>query len=126
RNWAKEGKNVQGELSNTVGAIKNAKDSTQALAVATDAFGAEGAQRLVTAIRSGNLSLQDLSDTVDGAKGSIESADADTRTFAESWQILKNKGLAAVEPIAPKLFTTIADGMTWIVKIGTAHVLTPA
>ena len=111
RKWAGEGKNLQGELAGTVDAIANAETSTEALAIATDVFGAEGAQRLTTAIRNGALELDGLSTALDGAEGLI----GDTADSTDSWQEklgkLKNEGLVAVEPLASALFDRLSSGV---------------
>lgn len=107
RTWAGEGKNSREELGNVVDAIKNTTDEQEALTLATEAFGAEGAQRMTTAIRSGVVSLEDL----EGALGDTEDRIADTSAETQSWQeklkILKNKAIIALEPVATKAFDMI-------------------
>jgi TP901 family phage tail tape measure protein len=114
RTWASENKDAKVELAGVVDSIKNTKSPMEALALATDVFGAEGAQRLTTAIRNGSFALDDLSGALEGAEGSLDSADKDTRTFAESWQMIKNTLLDAVYPAASKVFGLIADGSKWV------------
>lgn len=109
RDWASEGKDVQAELLGTVDAIENASSSTEALSIATDVFGAEGAQRLTTAIRSGVFDLEDLSGALDGASGSIAETSAETMSAGEHWQLLVNNLMAAVEPLASVVFDLVGD-----------------
>lgn len=117
RDWAGEGKNLQSELGKTVNKIANAKDSTKALSIATDAFGAEGAQRMTTAIRSGAISLDDLSTALGGAEGLIGSTADSTDSWQEKLQKLKNKGLVALEPVASTVFEAIGVGVEKVTPI---------
>lgn len=110
RDWADEGKNVQKELSGTVSRIADAKSSTKALKIASEAFGAEGAQRMTTAIRSGSLSLSDLKGALKGADGAIKNASEGTESWQEKLQKLKNQGLVALEPIAMRVFDALTTG----------------
>ncbi|QDQ97985.1 phage tail tape measure protein [Tomitella fengzijianii] len=111
RDWASDGKDVKATLQEQVDAIKNAETSTDALAIATEQFGAEGAQRLTTGIRNGSFAIDDLAGSLGDTTGIVAEADQDTRTFAESWQILKNKGLEAIKGPAEKVFGLITTGV---------------
>src|SRR5690554_416281 len=111
RDWASEGKNVQHELAGAVDQIKNASTSTEALAIATDVFGAQGAQRLTTAIRNGTLELDGLSTALDGAEGLIAGTAEETDSWGEKLGKLKNQGLVAVEPLASALFDKLSSGV---------------
>ncbi|MGO1957216.1 phage tail tape measure protein [Microbacterium sp.] len=111
RDWASEGKNLQDELGGTVESIKNAEDSTAALSIATDVFGAEGAQRMTTAIRNGTLELGDLSSALDGTAGTIADTAAETASFGENWTLFKNTALAAIEPVGTAIFDGLGGAM---------------
>lgn len=121
RDWAAEGKDVKATLTEQVEAIKNAESSTEGLAIATETFGAQGAARLTTGIRNGSFAIDDLAGSLEGAEGSIDETDRATRTFAESWQILKNKGLDAIRGPATEVFGIITDAVTgftdWVTSI---------
>lgn len=118
RKWSEEGKNSQEELGRTIEAMKNAESSTEALAIATDAFGAEGAQRLTTAVRSGSLALGDLTGALEGSDGAVAAASEQATGFAEEWQMFRNEIMNYVEPAATRLFGVISDGMKWIRNVG--------
>lgn len=118
RKWSDAGKNSRVELAKTIDKMKGAKTSTEALKIATKAFGAEGAQRLTTAVRNGSFALDGLTKKTDKSKGSIKRADRQTRTWKESWQILKNKGLKAVEPIASTVFKAVTKFGNWLNDTG--------
>jgi hypothetical protein len=62
RRWAGENRNIKTTLASTVDQIRTASSETRALTIATEAFGAEGAQRMTTAIRQGAFALENLDD----------------------------------------------------------------
>lgn len=111
RDWAGEGKNVQDELAKTINEIEGAESSTEALAVATEVFGAEGAQRMTSAIRSGAIELDDLSGALGGAEGLIGETAEQTDSWQEKLSKLKNEGLVAVEPLASAVFDKLSVGV---------------
>jgi TP901 family phage tail tape measure protein len=109
RNWADEGKNVQDELSKTITKIQEAEDGEKALSLATEQFGAEGAQRLVTAIRNGAMpALDDLGASMKNTGGLVESTAEDTKTFGDRMNELKNQTMTALEPVG-RIFLDLAE-----------------
>ncbi|MEE6280143.1 phage tail tape measure protein [Georgenia sp. MJ170] len=118
RDWAAEGKDVQAELGGIVDQIANAEDGTEALAIATDVFGAQGASRMTAAIRSGTLELGDLATALGDTDGAIAASAEETDSFAEKWDLFRNNVLLKVEPVATRVFDAISDGMGWIVDVG--------
>lgn len=114
RRWSEEGKNSKEEMARVSEAMKNAETDAEALNIATEAFGAQGAQRLTTAIRGGVLELDDLTGAFSDADGAIAASADETRSFEESWQVFKNTLKVLVEPAASVLFDLISQGMQWI------------
>ena len=92
RRWAEDGvTDLKGALFDTVEQIKGASTETEALNIATETFGAEGAQRMTVAIRNGALEFGNLVQAMEGADGAIiENANA-TRTLSDRWQMGKNR-----------------------------------
>lgn len=103
RNWASEGKNSREELIRTITQMRNAGSSTKALSIATEQFGAEGAQRLVTAVRNGSFSLQGLSKELQGSRGAVERTAESTLTAGEKLQILRKRAEALLLPLGELL-----------------------
>lgn len=100
RDWAAEGKNSREELGKVIDQIKNAEDSQKALAIATEVFGAEGAQRLTTAIRNGAIpAFEELGDSMESSKGLISETTEETKTIGERFAELKNRTTQALEPL---------------------------
>lgn len=118
RNWSAEGKNSREEFDKVISTIRETEDSTEALALATDVFGAEGAQRLMTAIRNGAVpSLDELGDALEGAEGLVETTGEETLTLGERFMIFKNNMMEALEPIGQVLLDMAER---WMPKIQNA------
>ncbi|MGM8215180.1 phage tail tape measure protein [Bacillaceae bacterium W0354] len=110
RNWAEEGKNAKEELQKMIDTIRDAKTDTEALAVATEVFGAQGAQRMVTAIRNDAIpSLKELGTTVEGTSGLIEQTTEETVTIGEEFARLKNTTITSLRPVGEILLNIAKD-----------------
>lgn len=109
RRWAKEGKDARLELEKTINLISKVKTNMEALTIATDAFGAEGAQRLVTSVRNGTFVLEELDVGLDNTKGLIMETAKETLTFSDRFAMLTNR---AIELLAP--FQGIGAVLTFI------------
>lgn len=99
-------------------AIANAKTETEALNIATEAFGAEGAQRLVVAARTGTLDIDALSASLGNAEGAIQVTSAATRTWQENLAILKNKVLVKLEPVLTDIIDKLTEFTDWLSRKG--------
>ena len=126
RTWAAEGHNVRDMLSQTVDKMKNATSDTEALTIATAAFGAEGAQRMTTAVRSGVLALDDLTAGLAGSEGAVATAAEETKTFSQKMAELGNKVMTALEPLGGPMLKAVEDliplvikGVEWLSKFAT-------
>ncbi len=92
-------------------AINDAASTTDALNIASDAFGAEGAQRMVTAVRDAGVGFEDLQDVLAGSEGGIAKAAEQTATLGEKWREFTNKVLVQLEPVATRAFGFVMDAM---------------
>ncbi|MRG87008.1 phage tail tape measure protein [Salinibacillus xinjiangensis] len=100
RNWSKEGKNSREEFQKIIQKMQEAETETEALAIATDQFGAEGAQRLTTAVRTGAIpALDELGGALEGTKGLVNDTTEDTKTVGEQFSELKNQSMMALQPL---------------------------
>jgi len=86
--------------------IKNTEDEVEALNLATDLFGAEGAQRMKVAIQQGAVETDALATSLATAEGAVETLTEDTLTSGDKFDIWKGKVKLALEPLA-SLATTI-------------------
>ena len=111
RKWADENKNGKVELEATIGAILNAKSHTEALTIATATFGAEGAQRMTTAVRNGTFELSSLGKMLEGTEGIIMKTSEATLQFGDKWAILKNKVMGAIAPIGDVITNVLGNAI---------------
>ena len=91
RTWAGENKDMQKTLAATIRSMERAGSESEALTIATAAFGAEGAQRMTAAVRQGVFSLDNLQNALSGSTDAVITATNESRTFSETLQVLKNK-----------------------------------
>ena len=112
RRLAEEGvTDLKGALFDVVHQMENAATDVEALNIATEAFGAEGAQRMVTAVQNGALSLDDLIEKLRGTDGAIQAAAKATETMGQKFSRMKNTVLVALEPLLTGLFNGILKGL---------------
>ena len=100
RNAAKEGvTDLRGHLNDAIISVREATTDTDALRVATETFGAEGAQRMVSAIRSGVLpSIDELSTAYTNTAGKTIEVYGETLTLMDQFGLLKDRMSALVGP----------------------------
>ena len=101
RKAAEEGvTDLRGHIEDAMVAIREAKTDTDALRIATETFGAEGAQRMTAAIRTGILpSLSELDSQYENTEGRTKAAYEATLTLRDRLEMVKNKALALVGPV---------------------------
>jgi TP901 family phage tail tape measure protein len=110
---AREGIPAQEGLRDTVDAIKNAGSASEANALAIELFGARAGPDMAAAIREGRFEVEDLVDQISNGSETILDAAADTNSWRESLQVLTNKGMAKLMPLATKLFDAVGRGIEW-------------
>jgi phage-related minor tail protein len=86
-------------------------DTASALDLASTVFGTKGAAQMVQALQSGAISMGDLTATAAGTGDTILGVGQDTMDAAEKWQILKNRGMEALEPLASSVFSFAGDAL---------------
>lgn len=100
-------KRVTGELQGYI----DAGDTGAALDIAGKVFGTKGAATMVQALQSGTLSMNDLLGATGATSDTILQVGEDTMDAAEKWEILKNKGLNALEPLASGVFDLVGNAL---------------
>ena len=108
RDAAERGADPMAALRGTVAVIESVEDSSSALNVAMDKFGAEGAQRLVTAIRTGNFELSDFNDLIGKGTGTVNEQAAEIQSLNDKFSVLKNQILVAIAPLAERVFDAVS------------------
>ena len=127
RKWAVSGLDAKEMLFGTVDAMQAARSDTDALRIATEAFGAEGAQRMTAAVRSGTFAIENLTRVLGDSSGAVDIATAKSATMSEVFATLRNKAVLAFEPlgadlraavlslvpVVEALAVRISDAVTW-------------
>ncbi len=118
RKMAAEGvTDLKGGLSDTIEKIRDATSTTEALSLATDVFGSEGAQRMVSAVREGGLAIDELAAAALGAEGKIADTAKATETMGQKFSRMKNTVLVALEPLLTKLFDGIMKAVDALIPM---------
>jgi len=110
---AEDGGDPRQAFEDLVEQIANAETETQALALASEAFGTAGA-RMTSAIRSGNLELETFGGLLGVGTGLVDAQADATETLSDKFAIMKNSLMAAMGPIALELmdkFTVAMEGV---------------
>lgn len=108
---AKEGIGAAEGLDMYAEAIINAKDMTQATAIATEVFGTRAASTMAAALRDGSISVDQLTESLLENEETISGCAADTYDFAEQLQLFKQKAQVALEPLAATMFNSLNELM---------------
>ena len=100
RRAATEGvQDLRGHLGGLIESIRNAETGADALSIATTAFGAEGAQRMTSAIRTGALpALDELVTMYGDSTGALESTYEAGRQWRDVLREQKDALLAQIGP----------------------------
>lgn len=115
--FIKDGVDMKTGLWETIEAIQNAESSTDALAIATEVFGAKAAGDMFDTIRSGKFDIQEMVGALQNADGAIlETADA-TSDWAEKWQTFKNKITTALAPVGEAMMDGLGKAMDSVAEI---------
>lgn len=111
---AQPGEDMQATFKRVTGEIQgyiDAGDSAAALNEAKNIFGAKGADQMIQAIQTGVLSMDDLTAATGQTQDTILGVGQETMDAAEKWEILKNRGLEALEPLASGVFDFVGDAL---------------
>lgn len=115
--FIKQGVDMNTGLWDSVEAIQNATSETDALAIATEVFGAKAAGDMFDTIRSGKFDVEALVQTMQNADGAImEAADA-TADWGEKWQTFRNKITVALAPVGETMMDALGTAMDNVVTI---------
>ena len=101
---ANAGEDANTYLIRTVRTIAEMEDATEATSLATEVFGTRAGQELALAIRSGTLSVDTFTRTLENAEGTLESTAAAAQTLDQKWeQATNNIGAAFSKAFSPAI-----------------------
>ena len=116
---AKDGEQPEAAFQRVVGEIGGfieAGDTAAALDLASQVFGTRGAPQFMAAIESGTLSVEDLTASIGASSDTILGVAGETADFGESWQVVKNNALLALEPLGSAVFSGLSDVFAGMVE----------
>ena len=90
---------ISAGLMDMISNIENAETDTEALAIATDMFGAGAGVRFKDAIDKGVFSLDDMLLAMGDSEGKVAELGAATLTMSDKFDIMKNKVKASLTPV---------------------------
>lgn len=102
-------------VTSEIGGFLEKGNEAAALELASKIFGTRGAMQFVEAMKSGQLSAGDMMKSIGATDDSILGLAEETMDAAESWQLLKNRTLEALEPLGSMVFTWISDQLVELV-----------
>lgn len=117
RKFAEEGINLREGLEGAISQIANAKTNVEALGIATEIFGAEGAQRLTDAVRAGDWEISKLTEHLVGATGAVDKFSETTKDPATRFAELKNKLEGVLATLGGKLLPLLEPLIDAIVQL---------
>lgn len=94
-----------------MGGFIAAGDKAAALNVASSIFGTRGASQFTKAIEDGVLTIDNLTAAAGVTSDTILGVGKETMSAGEKWQILKNRGMEALEPLASGVFDLVSQGL---------------
>lgn len=116
--FSSEGRDAPEALKETIGSIEeliSAGDDAGAIDMASNIFGTRGAAQFVDAVKTGTLSVDDFMAATGATSDTINGVAEETADFAEKWDQFKLNALAALEPVASKIFDSIAPAMQLVI-----------
>lgn len=115
--FIKQGVDMNTGLWDSVEAIQNATSETDALAIATETFGAKAAGDMFDTIRSGKFDVDALVESMMNADGAIMEAGESTADWGEKWQTFRNKITVALAPVGETMMDALGTAMDAVVAI---------
>lgn len=112
-----QGKDMKTGLWETIDAIQNAATQTDALALATEIFGAKAAGDMVDTIRSGKFELTGLVEAMRTADGAIMETAASTNDWAETWKTFTNNMTVQLAPLGESIRSAFGEALTAVTEI---------
>lgn len=109
-NFARDGIPMREGLDATIKKIQELGPGAESTALAMEVFGARAGPDMAAAILEGRFSIEELTETLEGATGTLDRAVEGQMGFTENLEIMKNKATMALEPLGTA-FLNVADSI---------------
>lgn len=107
----KEKKTLSEALDENISSIKNAKDKTEALQIATELFGKRGASAMAQAIREGRFELSSINENMTKFSGTVSNTFKTIQKEPDKLKITTNKLKIELASLAEKVIPKIEKGI---------------
>lgn len=114
---AKDGRPAADVFRETFAAIRNAPSETAGAAAAIDVFGAKAGPQFAALIREGKLSYEEMAAAIAGGGDTVNAAAAATDDWREKLQVLMNRGMVALAPIATQVFDAVGKAIAVVAPV---------
>lgn len=109
--FADSGLDADEALKDVINDIVTAGSESEATAIAVDNFGSRAGAALASSLRSGALSIEDLTSTLDGAEGALETTATASQTMSEKWQQAGNNMNTAITKSVQPAINKVSSGL---------------
>lgn len=116
-NFGKEGISASDGIKIYYDEIQKATSATEAITIASEIFGNKAGPKMAELIRSGAMSVSDLTAELTANGETIAGAAEDTYDFAERLQIMKQGLEVALKPMANTIFDGLNEFMPTLQKL---------
>ena len=113
-NFTKDGLDAGDALRNVIEEIANMEDASAATALAVETFGSRAGQELSGAIRSGAISVDSLTQSLEVANGTVEKTAATAQTLDQKWTQASNNINAAFTTAIQPTVDGISSGFAGV------------
>lgn len=119
-NFTDDGLDAEAALRNVIEQIANMEDASEATALAVDTFGSRAGQELAGAIRSGAISVDSLTQSLEVADGTLSSTAETAQTLDQKWTQASNNISSAFTAAVQPALSGISSGLAGVANsIGT-------
>lgn len=116
KNFSADGLDAETALQSVINEIANMENAADATALAVETFGSRAGVDMVNAIRSGAITIDTLTGSLEAADGTLEKTAAAGESLSEKWQKASNSiGAAFTTAVEPTL-SAVSSGLA-----GVAH-----
>ncbi|WP_428639696.1 phage tail tape measure protein [Schaalia sp.] len=114
---AKQGEEPEQALQRVIGEMTgmlDAGDRASAIDLASTLFGTKGATQFIGALETGALNMDALTGVAQGTGDTILGVGEETQDAAEKFEILKNRAMIALEPLASAIFDGLGQALDYV------------